>query len=156
MIIAVTLETVEAFCAEPSCMKYFSNAECLKAHLQSCHQHITCEICGIKQLKKNIKRHLRTHEKVVSKDKIKCSFEGCHLTFSTVRNINFIKPYFHIFSHLPTIALLYKKISVFLYFFVKSEFKSPTACKSCSFSTKAICMQHFWLWNEVFFQACER
>ncbi|KAI3818222.1 hypothetical protein L1987_12025 [Smallanthus sonchifolius] len=83
----VRLETVEAFCAEPICMKYFSNAKCLKAHLQSCHQHITCEICGIKQLKKNIKRHLRTHEKVVSKDKIKCSFDGCNLTFSTSSNL---------------------------------------------------------------------
>ncbi|KAK1413737.1 hypothetical protein QVD17_35517 [Tagetes erecta] len=83
----VRLETVEAFCAEPSCMKYFSNAQCLKAHLQSSHQHITCEICGIKQLKKNIKRHLRTHEKVVSIDKIKCSFDGCNLTFSTSSNL---------------------------------------------------------------------
>ncbi|KAL8249859.1 hypothetical protein R6Q59_006727 [Mikania micrantha] len=83
----VKLETVEAFCAEPSCMKYFSNAKCLKAHLQSCHQHITCEICGLKQLKKNIKRHIRTHEKVVSKNKIKCSFDGCSSAFSNSSNL---------------------------------------------------------------------
>ncbi|MFS8021809.1 hypothetical protein Hanom_Chr16g01431851 [Helianthus anomalus] len=54
-----------------------TNVKCLKVHLQSCHQqHITCEICG----NKNIKRHLRTHENVVSKDKI----DGCNLTFSTM------------------------------------------------------------------------
>ncbi|MFS8020802.1 hypothetical protein Hanom_Chr16g01420041 [Helianthus anomalus] len=47
------------------------------------HQHIKCEICGSKHLKKNTKRRLRTHENVVSKDKIECSFDGCNLTFST-------------------------------------------------------------------------
>lgn len=65
-------------------MKYFTNAQCLKAHLQSCHQHITCEICGTKHLKKNIKRHLRTHEKAALQDKIECSVDGCNLTFSKV------------------------------------------------------------------------
>lgn len=83
----VRLETVEAFCAEPGCMKYFTNEQCLKAHLQSCHQHINCEICGSKQLRKNIKRHLRTHEEVVSNQRIKCSFDGCDLTFSTGSNL---------------------------------------------------------------------
>ncbi|KVH97708.1 transcription factor IIIA-like [Cynara cardunculus var. scolymus] len=83
----VRLETVEAFCAEPGCMKYFANEQCLKTHLQFCHQHISCEICGSKQLKKNIKRHLRTHDKVVSKERIKCSFNGCNLTFSTISNL---------------------------------------------------------------------
>ncbi|KAM0016531.1 putative transcription factor C2H2 family [Helianthus debilis subsp. tardiflorus] len=81
------LETREAFCAEPGCMKYFTNVKCLKAHLQSCHQHIICEICGSKHLKKNIKRHLRTHENIASKDKIKCSFDGCNLTFSKSSNL---------------------------------------------------------------------
>ncbi|KAJ0431123.1 putative transcription factor C2H2 family [Helianthus annuus] len=83
----VRLETREAFCAEPGCMKYFSNVKCLKAHLQSCHQHVTCEICGSKHLKKNIKRHLRTHENIASKDKIQCSFDGCSLTFSKSSNL---------------------------------------------------------------------
>lgn len=81
----VKLDTVEALCGE--CMKYFTNEQCLKAHLQTCHQHINCEICGSKQLKKNIKRHLRTHEKVVSEERIKCTFDGCDLTFSTRSNL---------------------------------------------------------------------
>lgn len=83
----VRLETVEAFCAEPGCMKYFTNEQCLKTHLRVFHQHISCEICGSKQLKKNIKRHLRTHNKVVSKERTKCSFDGCNLTFSTSSNL---------------------------------------------------------------------
>lgn len=83
----VKLETVEAFCAEPGCMKYFTNKECLKAHFQSSHQHINCEICGSKQLKRNIKRHLQTHDKVVSKEMIVCSFDGCNLTFSNNSNL---------------------------------------------------------------------
>ncbi|XP_076907250.1 transcription factor IIIA-like isoform X2 [Bidens hawaiensis] len=81
------LETAEAFCGEAGCMKYFTNAQCLKAHLQSCHQHITCEICGTKLLKKSIKRHLHTHEKVALKDKIQCSVDGCNLTFSKSSNL---------------------------------------------------------------------
>lgn len=84
---AVRLETIEALCGEPGCMKYFTNDQCLKIHIQTCHQHINCEVCGSKQLKKNIKRHLRTHAELVSKERIKCSFDGCNLTFTTVRNI---------------------------------------------------------------------
>ncbi|XP_059643102.1 transcription factor IIIA-like isoform X1 [Cornus florida] len=83
----VKLDTVEVFCSEPGCMKHFSNEECLKAHLQSCHVHITCEVCGTKQLKKNIKRHLRMHESGGSSERMKCNFKGCQHTFSTKSNL---------------------------------------------------------------------
>lgn len=82
------LDSVEAFCSEPGCLKSFSNEQCLKAHLQSCHQHINCEICGTKQLKKNIKRHLRTHEPVGSSERIQCDFKGCLHTFSSISNLH--------------------------------------------------------------------
>ncbi|XP_030934774.1 transcription factor IIIA isoform X2 [Quercus lobata] len=84
----VKLDSVEALCCEPGCMKYFSNEECLKAHIQSCHQHITCEICGTKQLRRNIKRHLQIHEDTVSLERVKCHYDGCLHTFSTKSNLH--------------------------------------------------------------------
>lgn len=81
---SVKLESSEAICCE--CMEIFSNVDCLKAHILSSHQHATCEICGSKQLRKNLKRHLRTHEKKRSSNSevIKCHFPECDHTFSTV------------------------------------------------------------------------
>ncbi|KAJ7982401.1 Transcription factor IIIA like [Quillaja saponaria] len=83
----VKLESVEAICLEPGCMKHFTNAQCLKAHIQSCHQYMPCEICGRKQLRKNIKRHLRTHELDNSSKRIKCEYKGCLHTFSNKSNL---------------------------------------------------------------------
>ncbi|XP_039017591.1 transcription factor IIIA-like isoform X2 [Hibiscus syriacus] len=83
----VKLDSVEAFCSEPSCMKYFTIEQCLKDHVRSYHQYTNCEVCGAKQLKKNIKRHLRSHESDGASEKIKCDFEGCLHTFSTKSNM---------------------------------------------------------------------
>ncbi|KAH0874866.1 hypothetical protein HID58_072228 [Brassica napus] len=84
----VKLNSVGAFCSEIGCMKYFTNEECLKAHIRSSHQHVNCEICGSKHLKKNIKRHLRTHdEDSSSPGEFKCEVEGCSSTFSKPSNL---------------------------------------------------------------------
>ncbi|KAK3444973.1 hypothetical protein EUGRSUZ_A00588 [Eucalyptus grandis] len=78
----VKLETVEAFCCE--CMKYFSNVDYLKDHMRLAHQLVNCNICGTKQLRKNIQRHLLTHEKKNSADSeaFRCEVEGCLRIFS--------------------------------------------------------------------------
>ncbi|KAL6186507.1 hypothetical protein ACLB2K_042627 [Fragaria x ananassa] len=83
----VKLDSVEAFCSEPDCMKYFSNKQCLQDHIQSCHTHITCEICGKKEWKKNIRSHLRTHEEGASSLEIKCEYEGSLHTFTKKSNL---------------------------------------------------------------------
>ncbi|KAK1562004.1 hypothetical protein Q3G72_004764 [Acer saccharum] len=83
----VKLDSVEAFCAEQGCMKYFTNKQCLEAHIRSCHQHIKCEICGSMQLRKNIKRHVLTHEERGSSERFKCEFKGCLLSFSAKSNL---------------------------------------------------------------------
>ncbi|KAK3444980.1 hypothetical protein EUGRSUZ_A00580 [Eucalyptus grandis] len=65
------------------CMKYFSNVDYLKEHVRSAHQLINCDICGTKQLRKNIQQHLRTHEKKNPADSeaFRC-VEGCLHIFS--------------------------------------------------------------------------
>ena len=83
--VAVKLQSVEALCVEPGCLKIFTNEQCLRDHIQLCHQHITCQVCGAKHLKRNIKRHLRTHEKKVPVETIECLYKGCRRSFSTVR-----------------------------------------------------------------------
>ncbi|KAK3444995.1 hypothetical protein EUGRSUZ_A00563 [Eucalyptus grandis] len=83
----VKLETVEAFYCEYT--KYFSNVDYLKDHMRSAHQLVNCNICGTKQLRKNIQRHLCTHEKKNSADSgaFGCDFEGCQRIFSTKSNL---------------------------------------------------------------------
>ncbi|CAN4118359.1 unnamed protein product [Withania somnifera] len=78
----VKLEMIEALCLEPGCMNHFTNEKCLNEHIESCHQHVVCEICGTKQLK-NIKRHLHTHEEGPISERVKCEFQDCQHTFCT-------------------------------------------------------------------------
>ncbi|KAI4332964.1 hypothetical protein L6164_017828 [Bauhinia variegata] len=84
----VKLETTEALCVEPGCMKVFTNVECLRAHIKSCHQYLICEVCGVKQLKKNIKRHLRMHETDISSETLECEYEDCSRKFSSKSNLD--------------------------------------------------------------------
>ncbi|WVZ78170.1 hypothetical protein U9M48_025922 [Paspalum notatum var. saurae] len=83
----VKLDYVEVMCCEPGCMKMFTNVECLKAHIQSCHLYVHCETCGEKHLKKNIKRHLQSHGKVPSGERMTCTFEGCERSFCNKSNL---------------------------------------------------------------------
>ena len=84
-IVAVKLDSVEAVCIEPYCMKIFTIEQCLRGCIQLCHRYITCDVCGIKQLKKNIKRHLVTHEEEGPIESSKCNYKGYDRTFSTIR-----------------------------------------------------------------------
>ncbi|KAJ9679524.1 hypothetical protein PVL29_021444 [Vitis rotundifolia] len=70
---------LEVVCSEPGCFKHFTNEQCLKT-------------CGTKQLRKNIKRHLRTHKSGCSSEGIRCHFKGCLHTFST-------KTRCHVYTH---------------------------------------------------------
>ncbi|KAG8057890.1 hypothetical protein GUJ93_ZPchr0002g23715 [Zizania palustris] len=113
----VKLDYVEVVCCEPGCMKMFTNVECLRAHNQSCHQYVKCDICGEKQLKKNIKRHMRAHEGAPSSERIKCSFDGCDKVFSNV-SLSPIYPQMccvlflnHNFSHIYYVLKLYLSLS---------------------------------------------
>ncbi|KAI4341959.1 hypothetical protein MLD38_026627 [Melastoma candidum] len=81
------LDSVEAFCSQ--CMKYFSNAGCLKEHMRVAHQYVRCPVCGLKKLKKNLMRHLRTHEEMSSDcESIKCNINGCKRSFSSKSNLH--------------------------------------------------------------------
>lgn len=91
----VKLESVDVVCLEPGCMKHFTNVQCLQAHVKSSHQYITCDICGTKQLKKNIKRHLRSHEASSSLETFQCEFKGCCCSFSTKSNLDKHKKVVH-------------------------------------------------------------
>ncbi|KAK7385978.1 hypothetical protein VNO78_31992 [Psophocarpus tetragonolobus] len=86
----VKLESIDVVCLEPGCLKHFANVQCLQAHVKSFHQYITCDICGSKQLKKNIKRHFRSHEadSSSSPETFQCEFKGCSCTFSRKSNLD--------------------------------------------------------------------
>ncbi|KAF8725719.1 hypothetical protein HU200_020268 [Digitaria exilis] len=84
----VKLDYTEVICCEPGCMKAFTNVECLKAHNQSCHQHVQCDVCGTKQLRKNFKRHYQMHEGSCVTERVKCSFEDCKCSFSKKSNLD--------------------------------------------------------------------
>ncbi|XP_074320625.1 transcription factor IIIA-like [Silene latifolia] len=80
------VESSEAFCADPNCMKAFVNREYLRDHMRSCHQYIICEVCGSNHLRKNYKRHLQSHDNNTN-EVLKCNFEGCNRSFTTSSNL---------------------------------------------------------------------
>lgn len=89
----VKLDSIEACCTEPGCLKTFTNKQCLRAHMQTCHQYVKCEICGEKKLRKNLKQHLRQkHESEGPLEAIPCTYEGCSKVFSTVSSRVFTNP----------------------------------------------------------------
>eukprot|EP01018_Ginkgo_biloba_P006629 Gb_35789 [translate_table: standard] len=83
-----SLDYVEVICCEPGCLKYFTNAEALKEHVRLNHRHIKCEICGRQHLKKEIKRHMRSHESQPSVKRIQCHFEGCMHSYARKSNLD--------------------------------------------------------------------
>ncbi|CAL9037669.1 unnamed protein product [Musa banksii] len=83
----VKMDCSEVVCCEPSCTKTFTNAECLKAHVRTCHQYAECEVCGTKQLKRNFKRHELKHELNEKAERIECNFKDCNCTFSNASNL---------------------------------------------------------------------
>nr|CAB3463742.1 unnamed protein product [Digitaria exilis] len=67
------LDYTEVICCEPGCMKAFTNVECLKAHNQSCHQHVQCD-------KSNLDKHVKAVHK--QHRPFTCQFSGCGKKFS--------------------------------------------------------------------------
>ena len=114
------LDFVEVICCEPGCMKTFTNTECLKAHTQSCHQYVQCEVCGTQQLKKNLKRHQRMHEGGGVTERIKCCFKGCQYTISNVRFRNLFYGFVVSFDFLEMLKPCFI-IHMFLFHMVRSR-----------------------------------
>lgn len=79
---------VQGICYESGCLKYFTNAEALREHVQQNHSRICCEVCGSQQLKKQIKRHMRIHESQTCVERIKCHFDNCLHSFTRKSNLN--------------------------------------------------------------------
>lgn len=147
---AVKLDSLEAYCAEPGCMKYFSNEQCLKEHIRSCHQYILCDTCGTKQLKKNIKRHMRMHEADLSSGRIGCSVKGCSLTFSTVSSFLYSLVDFQIIHYLTSWRVSNSTSSLSC-----TDIESQSAYKGCALGTQTICLRNARLQQEIYLQTCE-